>query len=37
MLELRWVTRQPGSRALAVTPQGARELRSRFALALALD
>lgn len=37
MLELRWVKRLPGSRALAVTPQGARELRSRFALALALD
>jgi DNA-binding transcriptional ArsR family regulator len=34
MLELRWVERLPNSRALAVTPQGARELRSRFALAL---
>jgi DNA-binding transcriptional ArsR family regulator len=34
MLELRWVKRLPNSRALAVTPQGARELRSRFAVAV---
>lgn len=34
MLELQWVKRLPNSRALAVTPQGARELRSRFALAV---
>lgn len=34
LLELRWVKRLPNSRAVAVTPQGARELRSRFALAL---
>lgn len=35
MFDLNWVTRLPNSRALAVTPQGARELRSRFALAVA--
>lgn len=34
MLELRWLKRLPNSRALAVTPQGVRELRSRFALAI---
>ena len=33
LLELDWVTRRSGSRALDVTPTGARELRRRFGLA----
>ena len=30
LLELEWVTRRPGSRALSITPAGGRELRARF-------
>lgn len=30
LLELGWVSRRPGSRALSITPTGARELRARF-------
>jgi DNA-binding transcriptional ArsR family regulator len=32
--ELDWVSRRPGTRALAVTPHGASELRARFGLVL---
>lgn len=33
LLELDWVARRPGSRALDITPAGGRELRRRFGLA----
>jgi hypothetical protein len=34
LLELDWVRRTPGSRALAITPLGERELLARFAVQL---
>ena len=33
-LRRRWVSREPGSRALAVTPSGRREMARRFGLSL---
>jgi hypothetical protein len=34
MFELGWITRVPETRALALTPAGARRLRADFALEL---
>jgi DNA-binding transcriptional ArsR family regulator len=34
LFELQWLTRTPNSRALAITPRGAEQLRTQFALTL---